>query len=333
MNQFNMSEEYFKNFNQDSQSSSEQLKFHMPASLIANIQSTLEAMKVVEAIKVVEALRIVEAMKIAQVSQVIEIQNAIERQESQASGESFSSNSNSIADPSFNEIKDEVKIPEDLKIEEVQKVTPVSNANYNHEKKSEEHINEAVPFLSLNIKNAPVVYKIGKSFLIDIIKKKKNFGFSCIFDDSNDLNLLAIGSFINYSLNKPVLIVVQNLNDKIWNQYRPNFKAGSLWKWQTCDWGNLCFIDYPQINRRIEEFNLVNLNFITQEFAAVLWALPRGDLQEKLPQISLTILRQLSSVTITVKSGETTSKCLSEAGAYFQCFEVPVKGILRDGVR
>lgn len=320
MSEFFTSYDPVKKIKVASRPAKEQLVFHMPESFAASVHNVMDEMRVVETIRVIEALKIIETMKSAQATRefhdVQMISEIAEGKVAQVPGAR----------------KEDSKISQEMRVVDVQRIS--HNKRIEHQNiNPEELVNETAPFLSLNLKNAPEVYKIGKSYLSDLVQGKKNFGFSSIFEKSNDLNLLAIGSFVNYSLNAPVLIVVQDLNDKIWNQYRPNFKSGTLWKWQTCDWGNLCFIDYQQINRRIEEFNQINLDFITKEFAAILWALPKGNLQKQLPHISLTIIRQLNSITLTIKSGETKAKDLKEIESYYKCFEIPVKGILSEGVR
>jgi hypothetical protein len=191
-----------------------------------------------------------------------------------------------------------------------------------------EIIDDVIPFFSLNLKNSESVYKIGTSFLKDISKGHKHFGFISLSKYPDDLHLLVYGSFINYSLKQPVLIVVRDMNDKSLDRYRQNFTEGTLWKWKTIDWGNVCLIDYNQINCHSEEFKNSNLNFITQGFAAVLWALPSGDVQNELQKGSLEILSKINSVTYIVSKGETKNKILKKSAAYYQCFNIPLKGIL-----
>jgi hypothetical protein len=126
--------------------------------------------------------------------------------------------------------------------------------------------------------------------------------------------------------------VVQNLKDKHWDQYRSNFRQGTLWKWKTCDWGNVCLIDYVQIGDHLEDFQNPDLNFIAKEFAAILWSLPKENFQSKIKTTRKNILKEISSITFIVESGKTTLKELKEAESYYQWFEVPVKGILKKGV-
>lgn len=190
-------------------------------------------------------------------------------------------------------------------------------------------VDEAViPFFSLKLKNSPSVYKIGTTFLKDIEVGKKHFGFAALSKNIDDSHVLVYASFINYSLKKPVLIIVKDINDKAFDQYRGAFTKGTLWKWETHDWGNLCFIDYKQINQCAEEFKHVDLDFISNEFVAVLWALPAGDVQDELQKSSLCVLSKINSVTFVICSGETKSNDLKKSTAYYQCFDIPLKGVL-----
>lgn len=194
------------------------------------------------------------------------------------------------------------------------------------------HIKEAssdiIPFFSLKLKNAPSVYKTGTTFLKDVANGKKHFGFASMSKQLDELHLLVYASFINYSLKKPVLVVVKDLNDKAFDKYRSNFTEGTLWKWQTYDWGDLCLIDYKQINQYAEEFKHLDLSFITEEFVSILWALPSGNVQDELHKSTLVILNKINSVTFVIRSGETKNNDLKKSAAYYQCFDIPVKGIL-----
>jgi hypothetical protein len=97
---------------------------------------------------------------------------------------------------------------------------------------------------------------------------------------------------------------------------------------ETFDWGNICFIDYEQINLHNEEFNQLDLGFITYDFAAILWALPSKNVQDRLQKASLAILSKISSVTMIANYGETNNKELKNSESYYKCFNIPLKGIL-----
>lgn len=189
----------------------------------------------------------------------------------------------------------------------------------------------AFPFFTLSIKNQPELFKVGKSFINDIAQNRNQFGFTSLFNGGNEKYLLAYASYINYTLKRPVLIVVKNLLDNSFDQYRQNFTPGTLWKWNTWDWGNLCFIDYSQISAHAESFNLLDFKVITDEFVAVLWSLPEGDLNNYIPRNAFSILEKVSSITMIVSKGKTIIKNLKKAVNYYQCFGIPVKGILMEG--
>lgn len=187
---------------------------------------------------------------------------------------------------------------------------------------------EVIPFFSLELKNAPEVYKVGTFFLKDIANGQKYFGFACMSKKISDIHLLVYASFINYSLKKPVLVIVKDINDKAFDKYRTNFTQGTLWKWKTNDWANLCFVDYSQVRKFSEELKSLDLNSITDEFGSVLWTLGSGDVQDELQNASLNVLRKISSVTFVVCAGETRGDHLKKATAYYQCFDILPKGIL-----
>jgi hypothetical protein len=191
-----------------------------------------------------------------------------------------------------------------------------------------EIVNDIVPFFSLKLKNAPSIYKTGSTFLKDIANGKKHFGFRALSSQANEIHLLAYASFINYSLKQPVLVVVKDFNDKSFDKYRNNFTTGTLWKWKTKDWGNLCFIDYKQITKHAAEFKHLDIDMITNEFSAVLWSLYGTETEDELQKASLVILGKVNSVTLIVSKGGTKSKDLKKSADYYQCFDIPIKGIL-----
>lgn len=197
--------------------------------------------------------------------------------------------------------------------------------------KVEEIADEAFPFLNLSIKNQAEVYKIGKSFINDISRGHNQFGFASFVKDGDAGHLLAYGSFINYMLKRPVLVVVKDLNDKSWDKYRKNFSIGTLWKWKSHDWGNLCFIDYNQISLHSDSFNQLDFSVISNEFAATMWAFPVSHLSISLPKNALKILEKIKSITLTISKGKTLALDLKKAISHYQCFDIPVKGILIEG--
>lgn len=207
---------------------------------------------------------------------------------------------------------------------EVKKVSFIKEAQV----VAEDPINTIVPYFSLKLKNTPTVYKIGTSFLKDIEKGQKYFGFTSLSKQLNDLYLLVYASFINYSLKKPVLVVVRDFADISLDPYRSHFTDGTLWNWKTKDWGNLCFVDYKQIIKHSEELKNTDLDLITHEFKAVLWALPAGNVQTELQKSSLVVLDKINSISFVVSAGETKSKDIKKAAEYYQCFHIPVKGVL-----
>lgn len=197
--------------------------------------------------------------------------------------------------------------------------------------KTEDFVDEKFPFFSLTIKNQAEVFRVGTSFVNDIQKGQKQFGFSSLFKDSNESHILSYASFVNYTLKSPVLIVVKDLSDKTWDQYRGNFTAGSLWKWNCSDWSGLCFIDHKQIALHANSFNNVDFDEISKPFSAIMWSLPEGDLSNSISKNAISILQKINSVTFLIKEGETSGRKLMEMHSYYKCFGIPVKGVLREG--
>jgi hypothetical protein len=221
-----------------------------------------------------------------------------------------------------------VILPEAVTTPKLETSEPISIQILKSKPQEADSFEEVVPFFSLQLKNSASVYQVGSSFLSDIEKGNKHFGFSNMSKKMDDLHLLVYGSFINYSLKQPVLIIVRDINDAAFDKYRNNFTQGTLWKWKTFDWGNICFIDYEQINLHNEEFNQLDLGFITYDFAAILWALPSKNVQDRLQKASLAILSKISSVTMIANYGETNNKELKNSESYYKCFNIPLKGIL-----
>lgn len=199
------------------------------------------------------------------------------------------------------------------------------------EKAVEEINNEIFPFFSLVIKNQAELFRVGTSFVNDIEKGQKQFGFASLSKESNEKHLLAYAGFINFTLKSSVLIVVKDLNDKVWDQYRGNFTAGTLWKWNCSDWGGLCFIDYKQIALHADSFNRADFGEISSRFSSVMWSLPDGELHDFIPQNAISILGKINSVTFVASAGETPMRKLMKMRAYYQCFGIPVKGVLTEG--
>lgn len=206
--------------------------------------------------------------------------------------------------------------------------TSAVNTNLRSNIEAEEVVKEIIPFFSLSIKNQSELFKVGKSLIKDITQGHKNFGFTSLYKECNEKHLLAYGSYINYTLKLPVLIVVKDLNDKKWDQYRENFTNGTLWKWNCCDWGALCFIDYNQVRNHSDSFNHVNFEVFTKGFSAILWSLPEGDLNDFIPQNAFRILEKINSITLVMRKGKTLIQNLKKVGAYYQRFGIPVKGVL-----
>lgn len=174
------------------------------------------------------------------------------------------------------------------------------------------------------------MFKIGASFLKDIAIGQKHFGFSYLCNSQLDTHLLAYGCFINYSIKQPVLIVVNDLDEIELDKFRENFTPGTMWKFSTLEWGKICFIDLKQIYHFSEEFNLLNLSQMTKDFDATFWALPNENLKGKMQKVSLSILSEIHSVTLVARYGETKASEIKKIASYYQCFDIPLKGLLTE---
>jgi hypothetical protein len=189
---------------------------------------------------------------------------------------------------------------------------------------------EITPFYELKLQNPEAVYKIGHSYLADIEQGKKHFGFSNFKEGSGESHLLVYASFIHQALKKPVLIVVQNLEGNSFDRYRSQLTEGNLLGWKTKDWGDLCFVDYRQLTSSENKFNKTNVELINNQFAAILWAMPKGNARDKFQHIFLTMVGNLNSLTLMLEKGVTTSKEVNKTVEYYKCFNVPIKGMLFD---
>lgn len=196
-----------------------------------------------------------------------------------------------------------------------------------------EFVSDVIPFFSFKLSNSPAVNQVGNSYIKDLEKGYKHFAFSSLIKDEEDMSILVYGSFVNYKSRKPVLIVVNDLKHEMFNQYRSNFSKGTLWKWQTHDWGNVCLIDYKQLEKCADDFQKADIDFITHEFQAVFWALPSDNKEApvEIQKVLLPILNKINSVTFITKNGETKTKILKKSADYYNCFNIPVKGILTVG--
>ncbi len=186
------------------------------------------------------------------------------------------------------------------------------------------------PFLSLNIQNAPATYAVVKSYLSDISAGKKNFGFTSLGKNINDLTILGIGSCISYSMdNAPVLMVVNNINAPEWDKYRASFSSGQLGKWKTYDWANLCLIDYNEILSNSMESIQLDLKIINEEFTSVLWTLPSIEQSNSLKQFYITVFKNLDSVALIVPKLPVEFKKIAKIESFYSSIGIRLKGILK----
>lgn len=279
-----------------------QLTFHIPQGMKERLEfknedeitDELEAIKNAEVLKIVESIRKIEAIK------------AVENQ---------------ARLPENTEFETEAILPK-AAFKETLKET-LEEKLYKNEITS-----DVYPFLQLQLKNQHMIYSIGASFISDIEKGLKNFAFAMMDQNSLAKTLLVFASHINYSIKKPVLVIVKNFEDPSLDKFRQNFTDGTLWKWKSRDWGNLCFIDYSEIKKCTEDLSKVDLDFICHEFSAVLWEVPARNVQDELQKASLPILGKLDSVTFVISKGETKNKVVKKAAAYFECYGIPLKGVL-----
>ena len=192
---------------------------------------------------------------------------------------------------------------------------------------------DVVPFLELNIKNAPSVYAITKSYIEDIKQKnKKNFGFTSANTNVSDLILLGIGSCISYSLdNMPVLLVVNNTMSPDWDKYRKNFTPGTIGRWKTYDWGNICLLDYNEILSTSLESPQIDLKIINEEFGSVLWSLPPIEQSENLKQFYISVFKSLDSVAMVIPELPAKFSEVEKIQKFYSSIGVPLKGILNGG--
>ncbi len=187
---------------------------------------------------------------------------------------------------------------------------------------------KVVPFFELRLQNPEAVYKVGHSFLSDIEKGKKHFGFASHVKHGSESMLLVYASFIQHSLKKPVLVVAKDMASSDFDNHRMKFEEGQLLNWKTWEWGDLCFVDHKQLISTEKEFAKTELEFIHNHFSAVLWSLPTCNTNDRFQQVFLSVLGKLNSITMVVEKGATESKAINKTAEYYNCFNVPVKGVL-----
>jgi hypothetical protein len=198
-------------------------------------------------------------------------------------------------------------------------------------KKEEFEKIDVVPFSEIKMKNTPEVYKVTKSFIRDIEEGKKSFGFLSVGYEMSDLSLLGIASCLSYSRNNSaILLIVKNLGSSEWDKYRKKFNMGNLGDWKTFEWGNLCLIDYKELNSS-QKIHPIDFNFIYSEFDAILWSVPENGKELKQNEIYLDILRSLDSITIQLKLQQVALKELKKIEYHYKSLGIPLKGILREG--
>lgn len=190
---------------------------------------------------------------------------------------------------------------------------------------------EIFPFFSLPLKNQAELVRIGKSFIADVERGQKSFGFSSLEEGSTEQHLLAFAGFLNFSLKAPVLMVVSSFKDSCWEQFKDNFTEGTLWKWKTHDWANLCIVDHEQINMHGDSFNSLDFNIITKEFGAILWSLPKSNVEKTFPKNTFSIMEKVNSITFLANKAESSITELKKSVFYYDCFGIKLKGVLTAG--
>lgn len=193
------------------------------------------------------------------------------------------------------------------------------------------HISSTTPFNELKMKNTAEVYKIAKSFISDLEKGKKSFGFVSAAKECDDLHMIGIASCVSYARdNSSVLLVVNDLESSEWSKYKKYFTAGKLGEWDTCEWGSLCLLDYGELLFSNKSTNF-DLKFIYSEFDALFWAIPDDNKLCNLRETYLDVLKSLDSISIVIKPKVTTMTEVKKIQEHFHSLGIPLKGVLQQG--
>ncbi len=198
----------------------------------------------------------------------------------------------------------------------------------NTEKTFEIQTDEITPFLELKLENPEAVFNTGKSFLKDVAEGKRHFGFTAFSNSLNEAHLLVYASFLQFSLKKPVLVITKDINHSSFSRFKKHFTNGALLNWTTSEWGDVCIVDQKQLINQAETLSRAEFEFIKSQFSAVFWSLPKGNVQSDFQKSFMSILNILDSVTFVVSKGESKVKEIETSASYYQCFNVPVKGVL-----
>lgn len=211
-------------------------------------------------------------------------------------------------------------------------VTEVVSKRNNESSEIIKSIDPAViPFVELRCKNTHEVYKIAKSFLVDIeTKNKKCFGFYSFLESSSDLQVLTMASCLSYLENNiQVAIIVEDINCAEFVRFRKSFSKGTIGAFNTFEWGNLTLIDYKEILSKSKN-NRIDVAQISSEFKAVFVVHPRQQVLKDLKETYLDILSFVNSVSFIVNENKLTVTDLRKKESYFKSLGIPLKGIMYD---
>jgi hypothetical protein len=185
------------------------------------------------------------------------------------------------------------------------------------------------PFLSLKLASSPDFYKISKTFLDDVEKGVKHFGFHRLQHELKESFISIFASFISYSKNNiPVLIVVDDFEMEDWKKIKKNFSIGSIGMCRCYDWGNVTILERKQILRS------GNVNFksvydlINDQFDVVFWSIGSQGVLNEYSSFSFFVLEAISSVTLISPKDKTFINEVMNNNKFYNEYKIPIKGIL-----
>lgn len=195
-----------------------------------------------------------------------------------------------------------------------------------------EHVDPLIiPFVELGCKNTHEVYKIAKSFQLDIDdKNKKCFSFYSFGENTQDLYVLTVASCLSYlENNQQVAVIVDDINCAELVRFRKSFTKGTIGAFSTYEWGNLTLIDYREILLKSDK-NRIDISLLRKEFEAVFVVQPSQKMLSELREAYLDILSFVDSVSFIVNTNKITVDDLRKKESYFNSLGIGLKGIMYD---
>jgi|GEM_PF-707410 len=193
-----------------------------------------------------------------------------------------------------------------------------------------EKLVEAIPFNELVLSNKVDILKIAKSFISDIEKDLNIFSFKGIKAKKEvDDSIVSIASTVSYLRNNSsVLLFLENFSHSSVAKYRKKMTPGSLGRFKTYEWGNVCIIDLSESDQSKISIQKIDLEILFNEFDAIFWNMGDDENQNN-SNLMLTLLGISKSWTMVLNQSKSTYKEIQKAQKHFENFGINLKGIMK----